>query len=825
MNIVTATFSAGCTQIDADRKLWQYDQGQVLQLVGLDLPDAYQVEFSNSRDKGSAKAQIGGPDGVLIPDEYLTTGKPVYAFLVGHTAEEDRETEKLVVIYVNARSQPTDEPITPEQQSIVDQLIAALTAGVAKAEDAAAQAEAAISYMPKIVDGTWWVYDAETETWADTGIQAEGQDGVGISDAVLNADYTLTLTFSDGTSYTTPPIRGPKGEDAPTDYILVQPTQPTSPTNRLWVDSDRGSTVQLPTMADHQALEEDVAANTQELANQKSAIEDLQDLVDRKAGMLVDTASGPVASFFPDATIPDLLGLDIAIEPVQDLHGYDNPWPAGGGANIFDAQAWAALGANRNFYTVASDETITVNSNDGSDIANRLFDVEPGATYAFLSTFSQACRIFSSDSETISQTASGTFTAPNDGKIAVKFYASSYPASGKFILVKGSTVPSAWSPYENRCPISGWDAVGIQRTGVNILDAEAIVESSSHPTTRIEDGYLKFYTGNSASVGIQWKDLKIPTPLTGFLTIKNFNTSGINNVRLLARFDDGTSAYFVNEALSTGEEKTVSVNVGGNKTIVSISSAWTESREAGIEIASSQLELGTTATAYRTYAGNRYTIALGQTVYGCRLVINEDGVTALVDRAAVDMGALNWAAYSAGVNTYRVQIPEKAFGDHNLICSAYKTAASAFANMTNGTIRGTTGNAYVYVRDNNYTDVTSFRSAVTGQTIVYELATPITIQLDPVTISTISGQTNNVWADAGDTTVEYAADIKAYIDRLNQSPEDDMIANTLIAANKYFTVNNRLFLSTASIAAGAQIIPGTNCTETSLVEALNALNA
>jgi hypothetical protein len=33
-----------------------------------------------------------------------------------------------------------------------------------------------------------------------------------------------------------------------------------------------------------------------------------------------------------------------------------------------------------------------------------------------------------------------------------------------------------------------------------------------------------------------------------------------------------------------------------------------------------------------------------------------------------------------------------------------------------------------------------------------------------VTISTISGQTNNVWADAGDVAVEYAADLKAYID-------------------------------------------------------------
>ena len=37
-------------------------------------------------------------------------------------------------------------------------------------------------------------------------------NGNGIQAAVLNADYTLTLTFDDGTSYTTPSIRGAAGE-------------------------------------------------------------------------------------------------------------------------------------------------------------------------------------------------------------------------------------------------------------------------------------------------------------------------------------------------------------------------------------------------------------------------------------------------------------------------------------------------------------------------------------------------------------------------------------------------------------------------------------
>ena len=41
---------------------------------------------------------------------------------------------------------------------------------------------------------------------------ADGEDGTGIAGAVLNADYTLTLTFTNGTTYTTPSIRGAQGE-------------------------------------------------------------------------------------------------------------------------------------------------------------------------------------------------------------------------------------------------------------------------------------------------------------------------------------------------------------------------------------------------------------------------------------------------------------------------------------------------------------------------------------------------------------------------------------------------------------------------------------
>lgn len=58
-------------------------------------------------------------------------------------------------------------------------------------------------------DGVGYVlYYKENGTW--TGVTTI--KGTGISGAVLNPDYTLTLSFDDGTSYTTPSIRGAKGD-------------------------------------------------------------------------------------------------------------------------------------------------------------------------------------------------------------------------------------------------------------------------------------------------------------------------------------------------------------------------------------------------------------------------------------------------------------------------------------------------------------------------------------------------------------------------------------------------------------------------------------
>ena len=95
-------------------------------------------------------------------------------------------------------------------------------------------AREALGKPPKIQNGTWWLWDSEKKAYADTGSPAKGKQGEkgetgaqgqkgekgetgnGIASTVLNEDYTLTITFTDGTSYTTPtPIRGEIGLTGP----------------------------------------------------------------------------------------------------------------------------------------------------------------------------------------------------------------------------------------------------------------------------------------------------------------------------------------------------------------------------------------------------------------------------------------------------------------------------------------------------------------------------------------------------------------------------------------------------------------------------------
>lgn len=139
------------------------------------------------------------------------------------------------------------------------------------------------------------------------------------------------------------------------------------------------------------------------------------------------------------------------------------------------------------------------------------------------------------------------------------------------------------------------------------------------------------------------------------------------------------------------------------------------------------------------------------------------------------------------------------------------------------TTRNTLG---LCIRDDSYSTVSDLMSVLVGQTIVYALATPTTYQLTPIQVKTLLG-VNNVWADAGNTSVTYRADLGLFITEnsiANYTRFASMIAGveTGLTASKtyntgdYFIVGQKLYKALTSIATGATFTLGTNCEETTV---------
>ena len=264
LNVTIAVIGSGCNAATASPSLAQWDRGQILQISGVELPETYKVEFSNG-DTLEAIPAIGTAEGVEIPDKLLYSSSPIRAYIVLSEAEGERNTEYWVTIYVKPREIPEGIEPDPAQQDVIDDLIAQLNTGVGKAEDAADAAEAfageaeaasqavqdlgveaetlapgAPAAVEKIVDaetgavtlrfglpmGADGVSPVVTVTTITGGHRVtvtdaagahtfdvmDGEDGRSVTGVTMGADYKLTFTFSDGTTWTTPTsIRGETG--------------------------------------------------------------------------------------------------------------------------------------------------------------------------------------------------------------------------------------------------------------------------------------------------------------------------------------------------------------------------------------------------------------------------------------------------------------------------------------------------------------------------------------------------------------------------------------------------------------------------------------
>ena len=169
-----------------------------------------------------------------------------------------------------------------------------------------------------------------------------------------------------------------------------------------------------------------------------------------------------------DALAKPAQSLSIALEPIQDLHGYDSPWPAGGGKNLLDPQGYTnglvslTIGDSINTITssVRYTHSVPYDATDGLYISAQSLD----NNYVNWVTIN----LYDSDDLLVNKIThsmvgdtwySDVIPANTYAKALVQLGAPGGgitvdPSAAKVILAKGTT-PVDWSPYSNECPISG----------------------------------------------------------------------------------------------------------------------------------------------------------------------------------------------------------------------------------------------------------------------------------------------------------------------------------------------------------------------------------
>ena len=166
----------------------------------------------------------------------------------------------------------------------------------------------------------------------------------------------------------------------------------------------------------------------------------------------------------------------VTLSPVQDLHGYDNPWPAGSGKNKFSGVIYQA--------------DSTIDTSDGTIISNSDYDVYILPTLA-VGDYTLSV-LDSSDSSAVAKRAASYDT--NDNLVG-EVYAGNHTPSTTVRKGKNFTVPSGisytlcsvrktsydimvesgsiitdYAPYSNICPISGRTSVEIKGCKKNLVN-------------------------------------------------------------------------------------------------------------------------------------------------------------------------------------------------------------------------------------------------------------------------------------------------------------------------------------------------------------------
>ena len=446
----------------------------------------------------------------------------------------------------------------------------------------------------------------------------------------------------------------------------------------------------------------------------------------------IRTLTGNVVTFDNDDGKTMIKSLSEDIPPSQSFNGYDYPWPAGGGKNLFDPTLFVE---QLDWYvielTLKPNTTYTMSSNISFEKTNEL------PVYFKTQNIGGG-----TSTELVCDTHPVTMASDENGHL----YISERRVSGSDVfsnyhwqIEEGSTA-TTFAPYSNICPISGYTEATVTHCGENVYsltenpieqgaisaangqntNTNARIRVRSRNYTAVEGGrQYKIYTNDTVKdvVVNEYGENNAFLGASSWIALPATFTMQANtkSIRLLFRIDNGTNVYPAD----------VTVLVVTPNSITTYPVSW-------------QTEAGT--------------------VYGGSVDV-VSGVLTVTHKSVTFDGSEAWG-FGSGVGG-RASIavadmkPGSWYSDANTMCDTFEKK-ELFIGL--GVVVGNNNNTiyFAHLTDAGLvSDVAAWRAWLSSNnvTVTYPLATPLTYNLTPTAINTLLG-VNNVWGDIGDVTLE-----------------------------------------------------------------------
>lgn len=557
--------------------------------------------------------------------------------------------------------------------------------------------------------------------------------------------------------------------------------------------------------------------------------------------LVSEEASGAVASFEDGADDVPVSSLKVALEPIQT--GTGNPSPSNV-RPIYPANGKNLLQVTATSQTV-SGVTLTVDEN-GVITANgtatgRIIYVVADATFianAPSSTYFMSGCPRCGTTSTYRMSVVGATGSDTGNGVSIVYTGTISDTRVRIYIEQGFTCNNlVFKPMIRPASITDpsyqpYQGIMVERCGRNLYKTPTnrTVTISGVTFTYTAEGTIKVSGTASATVNLgilsaqSGFDQNVDTIKAGTYTI---SASGLNSNIVLIYGSGGNTAGITYTEFNSDNSKTFTCSDGttGYNTLRVVSGA-TVNTEVKI-----QLEYGETAHEFETYQSASYPYTLGQSVYGGTVDLATGVLT--VDMKKITLTAdMNWQ-YSSATDRFFVVINDAVAKSGDLLfagmCNMFKSATGNDDNSVSYINQSAKGFAIKYSALGG--SLTAWEQFITDNTVevVYELATPTTVQLTPQEVKTLLGY-NNI-SSTGTVDVVYHADTKLYVDKMT-AVDNAIIAPTeadFVASQNYTTgdlviVNDTLYKVTSNIATGSAITPNSNVTQTTLSALIKALS-